>query len=167
MDDSVILTDTCRQLDAARLKIAELEGIVGRKTALIGELTDRCIKSRKRAMPLDRANEINAACCSLALSQLGILPDPDRPAHSIADYTLAELLEASRAIQAAEEEAKKTRQPGEGYTLHTTCDDRLLAALYACQHYEGQDQEEGIEPIAVIGRKALCVVNLPERRDEE
>lgn len=118
-------------------------------------------------MPLDRAHTINAACCDLVLRRIIGEPLPGETEPNIAKYTLAELLEAKRVIKAEEDRKAELRQPGEGYTLHTTCDDRLLSALYACQHYEGQDQEEGIEPIAVIGRKAIVVVNLPERRDEE
>lgn len=76
-------------------------------------------------MDIERAKEITKACTAHFFYREGLQKEPPP---SLAEYSLAEMLEAQQVIKAA-------NGTGNGGTSTIFCDDRLVAALYVAYHY--------------------------------
>lgn len=98
-------------------------------------------------MTLEEAKVINGEMLAFAFKyQMGEDPEPFNPAR-----TLPEMIEASEMVKAA------NKVPG-AKTITMTCDDRLIAAIYAITHYPPAICCGEIEPIiAGSGRALVCV----------
>jgi len=84
-------------------------------------------------MSLQRARQIVTAICNRSFVTMGFQQDID----SLADVTLAEMLEAARMVENANAAARAaSAMIGDGYTSHVVPADRLIAAVYAFENYE-------------------------------
>lgn len=106
-------------------------------------------------MTREEAETINGLCVAHGLYRLGVVED--RPA-TLAPYSLAQLIEARDIVRAENGVVK----PGGGRSFHTVCDDRLLAALYVAHHYDPVDPGRDIEPVAIVGDRAVVVLRMKE-----
>lgn len=104
-----------------------------------------------RAMPIDRAEAINAAMVNAALWTQGIIDDePDLSA--LSGVSLADMLAAKAGIEARNAAA---RTASGGYTITVIPDDRLIAAAYTLLSYDAEHR-----PIVCAGGKAVAVLPL-------
>ena len=80
-------------------------------------------------MTIEEARKITGACGMLHFWYLGLSEQKTPPA--LPDRTLEELCIANRMVR----EAGPTPIEGGGYQVHCHCDERLIAAMFARQHY--------------------------------
>src|SRR5690242_19762162 len=113
-------------------------------------------------MTPERANEIVIAINNRAFMSMGLA----REAGALTGVTLAEMLEAKAIVKQgnAEREAEASRT-GAGYSISSTPDDRLIAAVYTLEHFPPDN-----EPILCLpwtgfegDRIAVAVVALDSR----
>lgn len=99
----------------------------------------------------ERSLDITRACIAHVMYRHGL---QEEPPPSLAEYSLRDLLDANHAVRAHNSEP---RGPDGKRTIHTVCDDRLVAALYVATHYRPSPAEEP-EPIVLLpDRVLLCV----------
>lgn len=108
-------------------------------------------------MTIERAKEINSACCDYAVGWL-----MSRPGQTPPDYTLREMLAARDIMMNYSEPAE-----GGGKMLYTTCDDRLIAALYVAANYPPESNDATAAPILVGQDRALFLVRVTKADIEE
>lgn len=85
-------------------------------------------------MTVERARELNAATCRCAAEASGfIAPQLSGPAKLPEGVSLFELLTAARVVALA---SSAERDKG-GKSLDVVCDERIIAALYALERYQG------------------------------
>lgn len=106
-------------------------------------------------MDLARAREITDACAAHFFQQIGF---EQKHPPSLAEYSLQEMLDAHRLVRAANDDADATDGTR---TIHATCDDRYLAALYVAYHYEGSHPAD-CEAIATAQGRAVVLINLAD-----
>jgi hypothetical protein len=103
-------------------------------------------------MDRERAYEVNAAMVRVQMFSMGleeICPD-------VSVYSLAEMVQAARVIKAIED---AETSPDGSQTITVTCDDRLVAAIYAMTHHDGEPNGNP-KPILVAHGKALVCVDV-------
>lgn len=108
-------------------------------------------------MDQERAEQIVADCIRFEMFAMGIGGEGAKPPDL--DYSLAELLEANHCLK------KSIKNPNGTTTIHMTCDDRLIAALYVLKHYEAS-APDSVEPIVHDGEKAVAVISIRSFGDE-
>jgi hypothetical protein len=112
-------------------------------------------------MTLEEATEINSVCFYNSMIRFGL---DEGKAKSLKPYTLGQLIEARDIINLENLKAQANPSPR---TVTIVCDDRLLAALYAAEHYDPEPMANA-KPIVVIANRALLCVDITElRRDAE
>ena len=85
-------------------------------------------------MNLDRAKQIVGAITDRSLFKMGFLEG--RPVGSLEGVSLAEMLDATAAVEAENERAaEEARQSGGSYSIMSVPAERLIAAVYAVEHY--------------------------------
>lgn len=85
-------------------------------------------------MTVERARELNNATCRCAMEASGFIePQPSGPAKLPEGVSLFELLTAARVVALA---SSAERAKG-GKAIDTVCDERIIAALYALERYQG------------------------------
>ncbi|AAL49610.1 unknown [Sinorhizobium phage PBC5] len=115
------------------------------------------------AMPLERARQIVTAINHRAFFAMGI---SDKSA-SLEGVTLIDMIEAKARV-----EKENDAPPVDGKKAFTIVpDDRLIAAAYALEHYDGDKSAVAVVPgrdmFGEPCRKALGVVQLAGLRDPE
>lgn len=109
-------------------------------------------------MAYERAVEIVEACTANGVYHM--LGDCGKDVPSLADYSLAEMVEAQRVVQ--ETEVDRQKPDGKTRSFHTVCADRLVAALYVASHYPGQDGRD-VDPICLLpDGRAVVVLDMRE-----
>jgi len=112
-------------------------------------------------MDIERAKKIVGAMVENAYYNMGLRDGEDKPT-DIAAYSLAEMVQANQMV--SDDPGEVDPETG-GTKRMIHCDDRLVAALYACCHFPAQDKNEEVEPLARIDGKVLVCVRVP--RSEE
>jgi hypothetical protein len=115
------------------------------------------------SMDIERARKIVKAMLENAFYNMGLRDGEDKPT-DIAAYTLAEMIQANQMVS---DDPGETDPETGGTKRMMHCDDRLVAALYACCHFPAQDENEEVEPLARIGNKVLLCVRAPAPKTEE
>lgn len=107
-------------------------------------------------MDITRAQRIVSAISTAAFAAMGLNDDAFPNLSDLIDVSLAEMLEAARAIE-AENDAVQAHASinGGGYTITAVPVERLIAAVFVLVNYEHSRQ-----PIAVGNRRVVAV--LPE-----
>ncbi|WP_331373809.1 hypothetical protein [Sinorhizobium chiapasense] len=122
------------------------------------------MKSTPEPMPLDRALAIVRAINQRAFFAMGIADKVD----ALTEISLRDMITATDRVRQADGEA-----PSDGgkRTFHVVPDDRLIAAAYALEHYDGDDSAVVVMPgrnmFGEPCRKALGVVLLDGLSDPE
>ena len=92
----------------------------------------------------DRASEIVAAINARLFATMDI---GDGALNSLADISLADMIEAKRVVEQANEASRDgPREPGESYSISMVPDDRLIAAVYCAERFP----VDGEEPILCL-----------------
>jgi hypothetical protein len=115
------------------------------------------LPDHRRALPsgemtMAQAREIVWACIAHVSYQMGISNDPPP---SLREYSLGELLEANRRVEA--ENKRVQNLPGR-QSFHMTCADRLVAALYVAYWYPG-DPPSSPEPVVLANGNMVLIVD--------
>jgi hypothetical protein len=123
-----------------------------------GEVCPRCNAFANAGLPapmtVARAREINDALFAVFMVSEGLR---DGGAPSLQGFTLEELLEATRIVEAENRAAEKA---GGSYTVYCVCDPRLIAAMYACTHYPADSDPENVTTLVQIGHKGLVCLDM-------
>lgn len=102
-------------------------------------------------MTLERAHEINGQCVRVAAECGGLVPPlPSGPA-KLPDVSLEEMLLAARIVSAEDDATRGRPGPRE---IHVVCDPRIIAAVYAFEHYES-DPRRLLEALGFSARPAV------------
>lgn len=110
-------------------------------------------------MDFERAKKITADCMAHVWYREGLTEEPGPDLHQ---YTLAEMVEANNLVSAN----KGVRQPDGNIKVFMCCADRLVAALYVATHYV-PDRPDDVNPVAVIGKSAVCVIRCDKPTEEQ
>lgn len=101
-------------------------------------------------MTPERAQEIVTAINARGFYTIGLWHE-GRPLGSLEGVGLAEMIEAKNAVEAANaQEEAHAKETGGGYTIRIVPDDRLIAAVYAIEHYPASS-----EPIVMLPRRPV------------
>lgn len=107
-------------------------------------------------MELDRALEINGACCAHHFFQMRFTTDQPP---SLAGVDLLDMLIARYMVS---EENKRLEEAathaGAPYSTHMVCDPRFIAALYVAYTHEGQSPREA-EAVAIGNGNGVLVIS--------
>lgn len=121
-------------------------------------------------MPMtpERAKEIVSAINDRAYFKMGLKEAPD--IGSLEGVSLAEMLEAKNAVEAGNRAAQEhAKQTGGTYSVSIIPDDRLIAAAYALEHYQPDNEAVVVIPTSEwpFDRRALGVVGLEAGQGKE
>lgn len=83
-------------------------------------------------LTLDRAIEITGAICERSFHTLGLW-DVGKPMASLEGVSLGQMVEAVALVNRENEKPSD----GNGKTIHVIPDQRLVAAVFTLEHYEG------------------------------
>lgn len=108
-----------------------------------------------KAMDIKKAIEINDQLAGFYFHHCMGFPVENGGCAELPDVTLKEALEATEMVKA--ENKKEVKGV---HTMRTTCDDRLIAALFTFRDYETQENDDGLKPILAVGKVALIKVAL-------
>jgi ferritin-like metal-binding protein YciE len=110
-------------------------------------------------MDLTRAQSIVSAINDRAFTTMDLPADMA----SLADVSLADMIEAKRLVQDANEAAvTAAKGTGERYTIRVVPDDRLIAAVYAIEHYPCSNTAVLALPQRAGRHKALAVLSVAD-----
>lgn len=111
-----------------------------------------------------RAAEIVAAMQAYTLYEMGLA---EREPPPLDGYSLWEMLQANAVIRAKNERAAEAYELGGrkgSHSVSTTCDDRMVAALYALTHYDPEDPQD-CKPLHRSATRGVFVLRLPHPAD--
>lgn len=109
-------------------------------------------------MTLEEALKINGETVSFCCARL---MDKTPPPLS-RDYSLRELIDARDMVA---QHDKESASPNGTITMHWSCDDRMIAAMYAMQNYPAELPGRPT-PILVGADRAIFCVQVQEASDE-
>lgn len=101
-------------------------------------------------LDVERGVHLNARMFQHGMYRLEVAEDPG---DSLEDDDLLDMVLAARMVRATEDATPIV--PGQGRTISTVCDDRMVAALYTLYHYDAVPSIHDAEPIASLPRRVL------------
>lgn len=108
-------------------------------------------------MTYERACEIVEACTANGVYQM-LGATNGEPVPSLAEFTLAEMVEAQRVVRQTENDRQKA--DGLPRSFHVVCDDRLVAALYVAQNYPACSPDAAESVCLLPDGRAVFILDL-------